>query len=237
MAETEDKNETAAQEPPVADTSEGAAQEPPVADTPEAEAPAEEATPEATAEETAPEPEAAEEAAPEAEAKADEPAPATDAGPPEEELTPKQRRKVGRSRASGPARPQRSLEERLAERAEQRSRRAAERGRWRRKRRERARAAGTTAAAPTPPEPRARGTRKVRRGVVVSAKPNKTITVRIDMVRPHPRYGKILRNTSTLHAHDESNQANEGDIVRIVETRPLSRTKHWRLLEVVEKAR
>jgi small subunit ribosomal protein S17 len=76
----------------------------------------------------------------------------------------------------------------------------------------------------------------VRRGVVVSSKPDKTITVRIDAVRPHPRYGKVVRNTGTLHAHDERNQANEGDVVRIVECRPLSRTKRWRLLEVLERA-
>jgi small subunit ribosomal protein S17 len=76
----------------------------------------------------------------------------------------------------------------------------------------------------------------VRRGVVVSSKPDKTITVRIDAVRPHPLYGKVIRNTGTLHVHDEGNQANEGDVVRIVECRPLSRTKRWRLLEVVERA-
>ena len=216
MTETEDqdKNEnTPAQEPP--EPAEAEAPEPEAAEEPAAEA---EPTPEA-------------EAAPAAAA-----APAGDEGEPEEQLGPKQRRKLERSRASGPAQPQRSVEERSAERAQLRAQRAAERSRWRRRRRERDRAAGR-GAPPTPPEPRARGARKVRRGIVVSAKPDKTITVRIDMVRPHPRYGKILRNTNTLHAHDESNQANEGDIVRIVETRPLSRTKHWRLLEVVERAR
>ena len=77
----------------------------------------------------------------------------------------------------------------------------------------------------------------MRRGIVVSAKPDKTITVRIDVMRSHPRYGKVVRNTSTLHAHDERNQANEGDVVRVVECRPLSRSKRWRLLDVVEKAR
>ena len=77
----------------------------------------------------------------------------------------------------------------------------------------------------------------VRRGVVVSAKPDKTITVRIDMVRPHPRYGKILRNTSTLHAHDETNDAHEGDVVRVSESRPLSRNKRWKLEEVLERAK
>jgi small subunit ribosomal protein S17 len=77
----------------------------------------------------------------------------------------------------------------------------------------------------------------VRRGVVVSSKPDKTITVRIDLVRSHPVYGKVVRNSGTLHVHDERNQASEGDIVRVIECRPLSRTKRWRLLEVVERAR
>ena len=77
----------------------------------------------------------------------------------------------------------------------------------------------------------------MRRGVVVSSKPDKTITVRIDLVRSHPVYGKVVRNSGTLHAHDERNQANEGDVVRVIECRPLSRTKRWRLLDVVEKAR
>jgi len=175
------------------------------------------------------------EAPPAEEPAAEEPA-AEEPAAEEETLTPKQRRKLERSRASGSAGPERSAQERAAERAQLRSGRAAERARWRRKRRERRSAAGGGPAS-TPPEPRAAGTRKVRRGVVVSAKPDKTITVRIDMVRPHPRYGKIVRNTSTLHAHDESNQANEGDVVRVVETRPLSRSKRWLLLEVVEKAR
>ena len=74
--------------------------------------------------------------------------------------------------------------------------------------------------------------RKTRQGVVVSNKPDKTITVRISMSRRHRRYEKIVRSTRTLHAHDESNEAHEGDVVRIVESRPLSRTKRWRLVEV-----
>jgi small subunit ribosomal protein S17 len=71
----------------------------------------------------------------------------------------------------------------------------------------------------------------------VSSKSDKTITVRIDLVRSHPVYGKVVRNSGTLHAHDEQNQASEGDVVRVIECRPLSRTKRWRLLEVLEKAR
>ena len=71
---------------------------------------------------------------------------------------------------------------------------------------------------------------------MVSNKAAKTITVRIDVARRHPTYEKIVRQSNTLHAHDEQNEANEGDLVRVVETRPLSRTKRWRLVEVLEKA-
>jgi small subunit ribosomal protein S17 len=88
------------------------------------------------------------------------------------------------------------------------------------------------------PKPdRARGTRKERRGVVVSAAMDKTIVVRVDTVRPHPVYKKIVRRSSKLHAHDEANVAKLGDVVRIVETRPLSKTKNWRLAEVLEEAK
>ena len=90
---------------------------------------------------------------------------------------------------------------------------------------------GTPAAAREP------GPKKVRRGTVVSAGGDKTITVEIAVVRRHPTYEKVVRRTSRLHAHDETNQAQEGDVVRVVESRPLSRTKRWRLLEVLEKAR
>ena len=79
--------------------------------------------------------------------------------------------------------------------------------------------------------------RKVRQGVVVSDKADKTITVRIDTARRHRRYEKIVRSSSTLHAHDENNDAREGDTVRVVESRPLSRSKRWRLVDVLERAR
>ena len=81
------------------------------------------------------------------------------------------------------------------------------------------------------------GRPKVRQGVVISAKPDKTISVRIDVARRHRRYRKILRTSTTLHAHDERNDAHEGDTVRIVECRPLSRSKRWRLVEILERAR
>ncbi|OPZ47110.1 MAG: 30S ribosomal protein S17 [Actinobacteria bacterium ADurb.BinA094] len=79
--------------------------------------------------------------------------------------------------------------------------------------------------------------RKERRGVVVSDAMDKTIVVRIDVAQKHERYGKVVRRSSKLHAHDERNTAGVGDLVRVVETRPLSATKRWRLLEVLEKAK
>ena len=81
------------------------------------------------------------------------------------------------------------------------------------------------------------GTRKTQQGLVVSSKGDKTITVRIDRVGRHRVYGKVVRQSSTLHAHDERNEAGEGDVVRVIEARPLSRTKRWRLVQVLEKAR
>jgi small subunit ribosomal protein S17 len=82
-----------------------------------------------------------------------------------------------------------------------------------------------------------RGQRKERRGVVVSAAMDKTIVVRVDTVKPHPVYKKIVRHSRKLHAHDEANVAKAGDIVRIVETRPISKTKAWRLAQVLEEAK
>ena len=82
-----------------------------------------------------------------------------------------------------------------------------------------------------------RGRRQERRGVVVSDKGDKTIVVKVDMIKAHPKYKKVVRRTVKFHAHDEANTAGVGDIVRIVETRPLSKPKHWRLAEIVEKAR
>ena len=79
--------------------------------------------------------------------------------------------------------------------------------------------------------------RKERRGVVVSDAMDKTIVVRIDVAQKHERYGKVVRRSSKLHAHDEQNAAGIGDLVRLVETRPLSAMKRWRLLEILEKAK
>jgi|SRR5581483_4176192 len=81
------------------------------------------------------------------------------------------------------------------------------------------------------------GRRQERRGVVVSDKGDKTIVVKVDVIKSHPKYKKVVRRSVKFHAHDEGNTAGIGDTVRIVETRPLSKTKRWRLAEVVEKAR
>ena len=87
------------------------------------------------------------------------------------------------------------------------------------------------------PENQARGRRKERRGVVVSDAMDKTVVVRVDVVKPHPKYKKMLRRSIRLHAHDEDQSAKPGDVVRLVETRPLSRTKRWRVAEIVEVAK
>jgi small subunit ribosomal protein S17 len=88
------------------------------------------------------------------------------------------------------------------------------------------------------PKPEAElGRRQERRGVVISDKGDKTIVVKVDVIKSHPRYKKVIRRAVKFHAHDEQNTAGVGDTVRIVETRPLSRTKRWRLAEIVEKAR
>src|SRR6476660_3013537 len=88
------------------------------------------------------------------------------------------------------------------------------------------------------PKPQAeRGRRQERRGVVVSNAMDKTIIVKVDTIKSHPRYKKVVRRSVKCHAHDEQNSANSGDVVRIIETRPLSKTKHWKLVEVVEAAR
>ena len=163
---------------------------------------------------------AAEEAAPEAEPN------------PEDELPWKEKRRLQRSRQPHKAKPQQSPEERKAARAAERKRRGVER------RKERAAAkAKKTPGTGTPPAEKDANAAKVRQGIVVSDKGQKSITVRVDIVRRHPTYEKVIRRSRTLHAHDERDEAGEGDVVRVVETRPLSKTKRWRLVEVLEKAK
>jgi small subunit ribosomal protein S17 len=132
-----------------------------------------------------------------------------------------------------------TVQRRAEERAERRRKNAAARKRTRARQKEK-RAAERAASPPAPPlegKQHGPGRPKVRQGVVVSDKADKTITVRIDVTRRHRTYKKIVRQSTTLHAHDERNDAHAGDTVRVVESRPLSRTKRWRLVEVVERAR
>jgi len=221
VSEEENKQET---ESPAEETApEEAPAEEPAAEEPATEEPAAE---EAPAEEPASEDAAAEEPA-------DEPAPApVAAAEPAEVVHPKQLRKRERSRHEGEPQPPRTPEERAAERDQRRAKKATAR-RARRIAERGKRTPGTG----TPPAERPPGPQKVRQGTVVSDKADKTITVKIEIVRRHPVYEKVVRRTATIQVHDESNDANAGDVVRVVETRPLSRTKRWRLDEILERAR
>ncbi|HRP58397.1 30S ribosomal protein S17 [Agriterribacter sp.] len=82
-----------------------------------------------------------------------------------------------------------------------------------------------------------RNLRKTKIGVVTSNRMEKTVTVEIERKVKHPIYGKFVKKTTKFHAHDEKNECGIGDLVKIMEARPLSKTKHWRLVEVVEKAK
>jgi len=161
---------------------------------------------------------------------------------PAEQLSAKERRRKARSTHSGEARPTRTPEDRHAERLAVRSAKAASR-RARRQQERAKRAAKRESGAVAPVQELApvhapvEGKRTVRQGIVVSDKADKTITVRIDFARRHRRYEKIVRSSSTLHAHDESNDAHEGDTVRVIESRPLSKNKRWKLVDVLERAR
>ena len=181
-------------------------------------------TPAETAEETTTAPEA--EAAAPAEAAAEPAEPVVPQTPKERKAAARARRGVRRG-----ATPE--------ERAEARKAKAAARSRYRAKRREKDKAARaeTGPAQTTPPKEHGPGRPKERLGIVVSDKADKTITVRIDVAKRHRRYRKIVRSSSTVHVHDERNDANEGDLVRVVECRPMSRTKRWRLVDILERAR
>jgi small subunit ribosomal protein S17 len=198
-------------------------EEPQAEETPVAEEAVEE-TPAAEAEDA---PAAEEAAAPAA-------APAPEKEPdPEDDLPWKERRRLQRSRQPSEAKPALSPEDRAAARIQTRKSKAAERSRERARQKGKKGESGTG----TSPAERDSNAAKTRQGIVVSNKGEKSITVRIDFARRHPTYEKIVRRSRTLHAHDERNEAGEGDVVRIVETRPLSKTKRWRLVDVVEKAR
>jgi len=206
---------------PPANTPEGTPSTPPAEDAPKDEAPEAESADAGEAEQAEP---AAEEA-PAAKEEAAEPSP-------EDELPWKEKRRLERSRRPHKAGPTLKPDERAAKRAEGRKLKAVSR------RKERAAAkAGKTAGTGTPPAEKDAVAAKMRQGIVVSNKGEKSITVRIDIARRHPTYEKVVRRSRTLHAHDERNEAGEGDIVRVIETRPLSKTKRWRLVEVLERAK
>jgi small subunit ribosomal protein S17 len=223
MADEEKNEEQQEEQTPEETPEETPAEEPKAEETPAEEAPAEEAP----AEEETPAAEAADEETPK-EASSD-----GEAGSDElEGLDWKARRRLERSRQPAEPRPQQSPEERAAARGEGRKKAATKRSSYRAKRRTKHEAGTGTA-----PAERESAGRKTRQGRVVSSKPDKTITVAIEVARRHPQYEKIVRRSRTLHAHDAQNEAGEGDLVRVIETRPMSRTKRWRLVEILEKAK
>jgi small subunit ribosomal protein S17 len=230
MADQEN-NETTPDETPAAEEpaveAPAAADESPVAAEEAAAAAADGTEPEVSSGEPEPAAAAEPDAPVEPAAPAERAAPAAPAEPAAPPMTPQERRvatraKRGRRRASTP-------EERLEVRRQKAT--------ARRRRREQERAKKTTKGEGTPPAEHGPGSPQVRLGKVVSDKADKTITVRIDVAKRHRRYRKIVRSSSTVHAHDERNDANEGDLVRVVECRPMSRTKRWRLVDILERAR
>jgi small subunit ribosomal protein S17 len=232
MSDDETKKDETTEDNPVQDesaASAGPADEAPTADAEETPVAVEAESDDAPAAEQE-EPAAVEEA-PAGEAPAEE-APAAESDP-EDDLPWKERRRLQRSRRPHEAKPTLSPEDRAAARREGRKAKAAER----RTERAGAKAKKGEPGTGTPPAERDSNAAKVRQGIVISNKGDKSITVRIDFARRHPTYEKIVRRSRKLHAHDERNEAGEGDVVRIVETRPLSKTKRWRLVDVVEKAR
>jgi small subunit ribosomal protein S17 len=238
MSDDDQKKDETTEETPVQDedtqSTTGPAEEAPEADAEDASAD-EGSSDDAPASEEAEAPVAEEAPAEDAPA---EDAPVAEAAPekepdPEDDLPWKERRRLQRSRQPSEAKPALSPEDRATARVEARKKKAAER----RKERAATKAKKGEAKTGTSPAERDSNAAKTRQGIVVSNKGEKSITVRIDFARRHPTYEKIVRRSRTLHAHDERNEAGEGDVVRIVETRPLSKTKRWRLVDVVEKAR
>jgi small subunit ribosomal protein S17 len=171
-----------------------------------------------------------------------EPAAAAPSAEAAETLAPKERRRRQRAAkaAEVPTRPATSPEERQGEREAERRRKAEIRRKGRTRSREKATARRAQSPAAEPLAPRREqhpGQQKTRQGVVVSDRASKTIVVRIDVARRHRSYGKVVRTSTTLHAHDEREDAHIGDTVVVREARPLSRTKRWRLVEVLERAK
>jgi small subunit ribosomal protein S17 len=157
---------------------------------------------------------------------------------PQEVLAPKERRVRARAAkaAKAPAQGPRTAQERQADRDARRADAAKSRQTRRAKETTKHKAEAHNRTS-TPAREQVAGQQKVRQGIVVSDKADKTITVRIDVARRHRRYEKIVRTSQTFHVHDESNDAHMGDTVTIRECRPLSRSKRWRLVDVLERAR
>jgi small subunit ribosomal protein S17 len=236
LSENEKNEEQIEEVPAVPDSTEetpveaetSAEETPPV----EAEAPAEE--PEAAAEET-PEPEAAvEEPEPVEEPAAEEPA--AEAEPAAEESAAEE----PAAETEAAVEPEAEAEAPLAPQSEPKKRRKRVPRHLRPQKTRPRRQAASGTRKPIVPEPKPehdRGRRQERRGVVVSSAMDKTIVVKVELITSHQRYKKVIRRSVKFHAHDEQNTAKVGDVVRIVETRPLSATKRWRLAEVVEAAK
>ena len=150
-------------------------------------------------------------------------------------MPPKERRKKAKSSNNRRPKYTGTLEERRAQRDTHRKKKAVQRRKHRLEKRAEHKAAGPREG--TPKAVKDPGAKKIQEGTVVSSKNDKTITIAIEVMESHRMYKKIVRRTKKLTAHDETNNANEGDTVRVIESRPLSRTKRWRLVEVVERAK
>ena len=212
-------DETPAEEPvadePAAEVEESSAAEAPAEEAPAAEAPVEDARSDETPADEVPADEA-----PSAEEAPAEEAPAEDAAPAE---APAAEHVPAAAPQSEPKKKGKRLPRRL---------------RPQKTRPTRAAATGERKPLVRLPKPEhERGRRQERRGVVVSNAMDKTIVVKVDVITSHQKYKKVIRRSVKFHAHDEQNAANVGDVVRIVETKPLSKTKHWRLAEIVEAAK
>lgn len=154
---------------------------------------------------------------------------------PAEVVHPRERRRQKRSGRNRRPKFTGTPEEKAVQRTALRKKKAVQRRAVREKQRAEHKAAGPRAG--TPATVREPGAKKMQQGTVVSDKNDKTIIVAIDVAEAHRVYKKIVRHTRKLTAHDPSNDANEGDVVRVIESRPLSRTKRWRLVEVLERAK
>jgi small subunit ribosomal protein S17 len=200
-----------------------------------------EATPEPEPTAEAPEPQAAEEA-PEPQAAEETPEPQTaeetpEVAAPEPEEVPQAEAAEVAEAAAAAEQPVAAPPAEAAERVRPKKKRLPRSQRRSRTKPKREKPAERRAIVRLPKPEREPGRRQERRGVVVSSAMDKTIVVQVETVKAHPRYKKVVRRSRRFHAHDAENTAKVGDVVRIVESRPLSKLKTWRLAEVVEQAR